>query len=135
MELVNYVKTQWDRVGAVTATIVGFLVLFLGYLGTAHTEYIAEQIPFLISGGLLGIAFLTVGAVLWLSADLRDEWRAMTDQSEAIRAEQVERRTTLQQQVQQEVARQVALLPAPTVVAPQRRSTVSNARVPASPRR
>jgi hypothetical protein len=47
-----------------------------------------------------------VGAVLWLSADLRDEWRAMCKQSEAIRAEQNERRAELREFIAHEIARQ-----------------------------
>lgn len=137
MELVNYVKTQWDRVGAVSATVLGLVVLLVGYLGTSHTEYIAEQIPYLISGGLLGIVFLTIGAVLWLSADLRDEWRVMCEQGEAIRLEQQDRRTDLaqqvQEQVQQEVARQVAVLQAAESLSPRRR-VAPGPRVAASPR-
>lgn len=109
MELVKYIRVQWDRSGAVAATVLGLLVLFLGYLGTSGTEYIAEQIPYLVSGGLVGIALLTIGAVLWLSADLRDEWRQMAEQGEAIREEQLERRSQLTAHVETEVARQVAL--------------------------
>ena len=108
MELMSFLRSQWDRTGAVVATALGLIVLLLGYLGTAGTEYIAEQIPYLISGGLVGIALLTIGAVLWISADLRDEWRELCEQGEAIRMEQLERRSGLEALVRQEVARQVA---------------------------
>jgi hypothetical protein len=37
----------------------------------------AQQIPYLISGGVGGLFFLGLGAMLWLSADLRDEWRRL----------------------------------------------------------
>jgi hypothetical protein len=106
METMKYLRVQWDRAGAVLALLLGVVAVFLGYLGTAQTEYIAKQIPFLISGGIAGLMLLTVGAVLWLSADLRDEWRAMCKQSEAIRAEQNERRTELREFIAQEIARQ-----------------------------
>lgn len=106
MDLINYIRVQWDRAGAVLALVLGAIVVFVGYLGTAQTEYIAKQIPYLISGGIAGIMLLTVGAVLWISADLRDEWRAMCKQSEAIRAEQAERRTELREFIAAEIARQ-----------------------------
>ena len=86
MNLMKYVRVQWDRTGAVIAAVVGVIALILGYLGTSDTEYIAEQIPFIISGGLAAIVLFTVAGVLWLSADLRDEWRELAAQGEDLRA-------------------------------------------------
>jgi hypothetical protein len=34
-----------------------------------------EQLPYILSGGLFGLAMIMVGTGLWLSADIRDEWR------------------------------------------------------------
>jgi hypothetical protein len=53
------------------------LCLFLGYLGVSGTPHVAKQMPYLISGGLAGLFFLGLGGLLWISADLRDEWRAV----------------------------------------------------------
>ncbi len=86
MNLMKYVRVQWDRAGAVIAAVVGVIALIFGYLGTSDTEYIAEQIPFIISGGLAAIVLFTVAGVLWLSADLRDEWRELAAQGEDLRA-------------------------------------------------
>jgi hypothetical protein len=77
MDSIKYLRLQWDRAGAVIALVAAVIVLLVGYVGTARTEYIAEQIPYLISGGLVGMMLLTVAAVLWISADLRDEWRKL----------------------------------------------------------
>ena len=85
MNLMKYVRVQWDRTGAVVAAVVGVVALIFGYLGTSDTEYIAEQIPFIISGGLAAIVLFTVAGVLWLSADLRDEWRELATQGEELR--------------------------------------------------
>jgi len=41
---------------------------------------------------------------LWISADLRDEWRVMHRQNEAIRQEQLDRRGALVELVRQELA-------------------------------
>jgi hypothetical protein len=106
MEIVKYLRLQWDRVAAGLALAGAVVALLIGYLGTAHTEYIAKQIPYLISGGLVGMMLLTVAAVLWISADLRDEWRMMHRQNEAIRQEQLDRRGTLAELVRQELAAQ-----------------------------
>ena len=41
------------------------------------TGITAEQNPYLISGGLVGIALIGIGCTVWLSADLQDEWRRL----------------------------------------------------------
>jgi hypothetical protein len=108
MEIVRYLRLQWDRAGAVIALVLAVVVLGAGYVGTARTEYIAGQIPYLISGGLVGMMLVTVAAVLWISADLRDEWRVMHRQNEALRQEQLDRRVALTELVRQELAAQGA---------------------------
>jgi hypothetical protein len=75
MDLIHYLRTQWDRVGGVVAVVLGALLVFIGWQGVQDTAYPAEQIPYLISGGLGGLLLIGVGAILWISADLRDEWR------------------------------------------------------------
>lgn len=107
-ELMRYLRVQWDRVGAVVAAIAGVVVLILGWVGTSGTEYIAEQIPYVMSGGLAGLVLLIVAAALWLSADLRDEWRELAAQGDALRAEREERRGELQAYIDAEVTRRLA---------------------------
>lgn len=77
MELLKYARIQWDRVAAAVAALIGFLALLLGYAGTRNTEFVAAQVPYLISGGLTGVFFLGLSATLWISADQRDEWREL----------------------------------------------------------
>lgn len=108
MDLLKYVRVQWDRTGAIVATVAGLVALLIGYLGTSDTVYIAEQIPYVISGGLTGIVLLTIGAVLWISADLRDEWRELAAQGEALRHEQDERRGELRAYIDAEVSRRLS---------------------------
>lgn len=86
MGFLKYVRAQWDRAGAVLAVLIGLLALQLGWLGVSGTGYLAKQMPYIISGGLVGIFFLGVGATLWLSADLRDEWRQLRSLEDAVRA-------------------------------------------------
>jgi hypothetical protein len=38
---------------------------------------VAEQLPYVISGGLVGLTLVVISATLWISADLRDEWRKL----------------------------------------------------------
>jgi hypothetical protein len=77
MHLLGWLRNEWDRAGAWLAIGVGALALFLGYAGVSNTEFTAEQLPYMVSGGLVGIFLLGIGGMLWLSADLRDEWRTL----------------------------------------------------------
>ncbi len=77
MNLYRYLRAQGDRALAVAFALAGALVLLLGYLGTRDAVLVEEQLPYLVSGGFVGIFLLAVGAVLWLSADLRDDWREL----------------------------------------------------------
>jgi hypothetical protein len=73
----QWVRGQWDRVAAWAAIGVGALALMLGWLGVRSEALTQKQIPYIISGGIGGILLVAVGAMLWLSADLRDEWRKL----------------------------------------------------------
>ena len=86
VDFVRWVRNQWDRVLAWVCVGVGALALILGWVGVTDTPYSFEQIPYVISGGLGGIFLLGVGAMLWVSADLRDEWRKLNELVELQRA-------------------------------------------------
>jgi peptidoglycan/LPS O-acetylase OafA/YrhL len=73
----SWLRVQWDRVGAVGAALIGVAALALGWVGVSGTPHIAEQLPYFISGGLVALFFLGMAVTLWLSADLRDEWREL----------------------------------------------------------
>ena len=77
MELLKWARTQWDRTVALAAFAVGVVVLILGYVGVSATREAGEQIPYVVSGGIVGLFCLGLGATFWLSADLRDEWRKL----------------------------------------------------------
>ena len=70
-------KSQWDRVAAIVLTIAGVVCLISGYAGVNDSAILAEQTRFIVSGGIGGIFLLGLGATLWISADLRDEWRKL----------------------------------------------------------
>ena len=48
--------------------ILGFAFILLGWYGSAHSPYLYEEVPYLISGGLLGVAMVIGGGVLVRSA-------------------------------------------------------------------
>lgn len=77
MEFLRFCRTQWDRVGAAVLAIAGLASLLIGWIGLSGKVFPAEQIPYLASGGLLGMFLLGAAGVLWLSGDLQDEWRTL----------------------------------------------------------
>ena len=77
MDLKTWLRAQWDRVLGALGVGVGILALALGYRGVADTPFPAEQIPYVVSGAVLGIVLIGIGLTSWLSADLRDEWRKL----------------------------------------------------------
>ncbi len=77
MNLKTWLSAQWDRVLGAGAVIIGAVAILLGYRGVAGTPFPAEQIPYVISGAVVGIALIGIGLTSWLSADLRDEWRKL----------------------------------------------------------
>ena len=79
MDLTTWLKANWDRALAVALVALGGLALLLGWLGIDDALYPGQQIPYVLSGGIGGLFAVALGAVLWLSADLRDEWRKLDD--------------------------------------------------------
>ncbi|MEW6472003.1 MAG: hypothetical protein AB1679_07015 [Actinomycetota bacterium] len=79
MTFTQLLRSQWDRVLGVGLSIAGVAALLIGWLGASRSGFPAEQIPYVISGGLLGLCLVAIGTTMWLSADLRDEWRKLDD--------------------------------------------------------
>lgn len=77
MELKNWLRRQLDRVAAVACLIAGAAVLLGGWIGVSSYAYPANQLPYIAGPGLGGLFLLGVGAGLWLSADLVDEWHKL----------------------------------------------------------
>jgi hypothetical protein len=76
-DLVVVLRAQWDRVLGVGATVAGVVLLIFGWYHVSDTGFVAKQMPYLISEGLGGVFLLGLGGMVWLSADLRDQWREL----------------------------------------------------------
>lgn len=50
---------------------IGLVLLLVAYLGVSREVLVAKQIPYLVSGGLFGLGFVTLGSRLMLIEDMR----------------------------------------------------------------
>ena len=62
--------------------LIGFNFLLFGWWGAAHTARQIEQIPYLISGGLIGVALIFVGGLILVSALWMVMLRRIMDEAE-----------------------------------------------------
>ena len=75
----------WDRVAAVTCVVVAVVTLIVGWIQLSAESQAGDQIPYIMSAGIGGLFLLAIGLTLWLSADLRDEWRKLDVIDETLR--------------------------------------------------
>ncbi|MFE7157574.1 hypothetical protein [Streptomyces sp. NPDC057636] len=86
MDIVTRIRSQWDRLTAAVTALAGAATLVIGWRGVSGTPYPAEQLPYVVSAGLGSLFLLGISTALWLSADLRDEWRKLDRIEQALRA-------------------------------------------------
>jgi hypothetical protein len=60
---------RWLELIGMAMIVFGFVCILLGWYGAAHSAYQYQEIPYLISGGLLGVALVIAGGIL-----LRTAW-------------------------------------------------------------
>jgi len=56
---------RWLAIAGGVLMPLGVILVIIGWYGAAHTTRLFEEIPYLISGGLLGIVLATIGAALY----------------------------------------------------------------------
>lgn len=77
MDLLTWLRAQWDRIAGFGCVAAGGCLLILGWVGASAATRSADEISYLISGGLAGLFLLGIGATLLISADMHDEWRKL----------------------------------------------------------
>lgn len=73
----EFVRENLRTLAALALLVIGVIFVILGWYGAANTNILTEQIPYLISGGLLGVALIIVAGFLASSASLERENREL----------------------------------------------------------
>lgn len=80
---------RWLMIVGGGGVVVGLLAIILGWVGASRTPYIFEQLPYLISGGLLGLAIAVVGGLFyfgyWVTRQIQETRRQADETGEALR--------------------------------------------------
>jgi hypothetical protein len=70
---------KWLEWIGMAGIVFGFVCILLGWYGAANSPYLYEEVPYLISGGLLGVALVIGGGVLvrcaWSMRQIEEERR------------------------------------------------------------
>ncbi|MCA1830993.1 MAG: hypothetical protein LC663_05730 [Actinobacteria bacterium] len=77
-QLTDFLKRNLRLLVVVGILVCGIVFVMLGWYGTAHTNIITEQIPYLISGGLLGLGLIILAGILatsWMQQRATDDLR------------------------------------------------------------
>jgi hypothetical protein len=77
MAFLIWLRAEWDRILGFSLVVLGAVMVFAGYQGVSGSPFVADQLSYLMSGGIIGLFLLGTGATFILLADLHDEWRKL----------------------------------------------------------
>jgi hypothetical protein len=79
---------RWLLIVGGGMVVIGLPVIVLGWYGASHTPYVFEQVPYLISGGLLGLALALLGGLFyfayWITKQIQETRRQSEQTKEAL---------------------------------------------------
>lgn len=73
-------KIRWSQLGGQMGLglgLLGLLLVFLGWNGAASYDRVPAQFPYLISGGIAGLALVVLGAALLIVQNARQDRAAL----------------------------------------------------------
>jgi hypothetical protein len=82
-------KFRWDKLGGqlgILYCIAGFVLIFLGWNGAASYDRVSAQIPYIVSGGLAGLALVVLGGAMLVSSGNRRDRAALQASIDDLRA-------------------------------------------------
>lgn len=82
-------RRTWDRLGGqlgILYCLAGFLLVFLGWNGAASYDDTPAQFPYLLSGGIAGLALVVLGSALLVVHRTRGDQAALRQAIDELRA-------------------------------------------------
>ena len=80
---------RWILVAGAVLIPVGLVVIVAGWWGAARAPFVVDQIPYLLSGGFVGLALSLTGALLlfgyWLTRLVREGRAQAAEQAALLR--------------------------------------------------
>jgi hypothetical protein len=61
---------RWWLIAGLALPVLGLVVIGIGWWGASGTAYPAEQLPYVVSGGIVGMALVVMGAALFVRYSL-----------------------------------------------------------------
>lgn len=75
-------RVRMGRILGLVFVVLGFIVIAKAWDGAASQQYVQQMIPYLLSGGFLGLGLVVLGSVLLFLATIRAERAILTDRFE-----------------------------------------------------
>ena len=72
------------RIIGLTFIMVGFVLIFFAWNGAASKNIIMAQFPYVLSGGVAGMALIVTGSLLLLLATVRSERQIMSEKFDEV---------------------------------------------------
>jgi hypothetical protein len=73
-------QVRFGRILGLFFSLAGFTTIALGWNGSAKSAFVDVQFPYLISGGVTGLALIVLGVGLLVMAQIRSERIHLTDE-------------------------------------------------------
>lgn len=79
---------RWLLIGGAVMVVIGLPMIFLGWWGASRTPYLFEQIPYMISGGILGLGLTLLGGLFyfayWMTRQVQETRRQGEEMRDAL---------------------------------------------------
>ncbi|HVW33155.1 MAG TPA: hypothetical protein VHL53_11490 [Acidimicrobiia bacterium] len=85
MDVMIWLRANWDRTLGWVLVAAGVVALLIAGRHVSDARYLADQLSYLLSGGIGGLACIALGAGLLITAGLHDEWRKLDGIEEHVR--------------------------------------------------
>lgn len=77
-------RVRMGRIIGLTFILAGFVMIFFAWNGSASQNIIMAQFPYVLSGGVAGMALVVTGSLLLLLSTVRSERAILTDKFDEV---------------------------------------------------